>query len=669
MISKIFSLRNYVMKQIMKPNKEGIMQIPDKGKVDFGEMLIKEELFQKGIDPQAITSAKQLDNILNTPTVTPHSTPKKSGEVIDVDFDKGRWWKDPEDLAHGGRTGTGLNYLLGEDDQNSRVPYGLGGISKARRAFLKLMGAGTVGIGAAKSGLLSIFKGGGKKQVVETLTSVPIKDISGMPAWFKPLVNQVIKKGDDVSTKFATGERKIVHVSELPDSKTRIFVEQDLTTGDVVVDIGMGKHGWADGHFGQPVRLNYKASEVIEPTIKKGKVTSKGTKTKEELNVEEAEFTGGHPENVKFEESTFNKFGEHGSDFSEVEEFATGLKKGKGGSGHMASGGRVPLAGGKKALTKEQLEEMLNVKKPKHYKESPLTIPDDWLKRLKEKLSKAEGGRVPLGAGGVARKIVALLKDKKKLKAAYDDIFPTDDYKYDANIVAESLVENNPKAFGNRLYDDLNDAERMEVYGAALEEASRNFAEILKMKRAMRQASKPTKTLKGIEETGTINISDPDVASEFSRFMKETDPKGFKDLEQKVELSNLDIKGKKGHAEGGRVSLSAGGGIKKKLQTHFDNNQKLKDAVRDGLISEEEYNILGGYDATQTMGLGPATTGIGSTVYNVVQSIKGDQPWSDIPGDVARNVKGSLYVPPKLKNKYEEIVKAAQGGLAGMLGE
>ena len=85
MISKIFSLRNYVMKQIMKPNKQGIMQIPDKGKVDFGEMIIKEELFKKGIDPKAITSSKQLDNILNTPTVTPHSTPKKSGEVIEVD--------------------------------------------------------------------------------------------------------------------------------------------------------------------------------------------------------------------------------------------------------------------------------------------------------------------------------------------------------------------------------------------------------------------------------------------------------------------------------------------------------------------------------------------------------------------------------------------------------
>ena len=101
-ISKIFSLRNYVMKQIMKTNKEGIMQIPNKNKVDFGEMIIRENLFRKGIDPKTITNEQQLDNILNTPTVSPKpmpkksigelfgfkNYPKKSGEVIDVDFGK-----------------------------------------------------------------------------------------------------------------------------------------------------------------------------------------------------------------------------------------------------------------------------------------------------------------------------------------------------------------------------------------------------------------------------------------------------------------------------------------------------------------------------------------------------------------------------------------------------
>ena len=50
-------------------------------------------------------------------------------------------------------------------------------------------------------------------------------------------------------------------------------------------------------------------------------------KAPEEFWVEEAEFTGGHPENVKFEEVSYEKFGEHGSNFDEVEKFATGKVK------------------------------------------------------------------------------------------------------------------------------------------------------------------------------------------------------------------------------------------------------------------------------------------------------------------------------------------------------
>jgi hypothetical protein len=73
--------------------------------------------------------------------------------------EKGKFSKFPEDFAHGGRTGTGLNYLLGEDDQNVRVPFGgLGGFNAARRAFLKAMGAGAAGVGAAKSGLFGLLK-------------------------------------------------------------------------------------------------------------------------------------------------------------------------------------------------------------------------------------------------------------------------------------------------------------------------------------------------------------------------------------------------------------------------------------------------------------------------------------------------------------------------------
>ena len=95
-----------------------------------------------------------------------------------------------EDFAQGGRTG--LSYLLAEDNDNIRVPFAGGGDPR-RRAFLKLMGAAGAGIGAAKAGLGSLFKG--SKPIVKDLTSVPIENAEGMPAWFKPLVNRVIKEG------------------------------------------------------------------------------------------------------------------------------------------------------------------------------------------------------------------------------------------------------------------------------------------------------------------------------------------------------------------------------------------------------------------------------------------------------------------------------------------
>ena len=294
------------------------------------------------------------------------------------DFEDWKKWKQQERgvvdwAADGGRIGFGLG----------------GGFNAARRAFLKIMGGTAAGVGVAKSGLLGLLKSG--KPVSKVLTSVPIKSgVDGMPVWFKPLVNKVIKEGDDVTKKYTTMDREIIHAAELPGSKTKIIVEQDLTTGNVIVDIGQGKHGFADGHLGQPVRLEYKAAEDImtgpdaddlwkvgerDPHVKT-KVRDEMTfdqkkhpnKKPEEFWVEEAEFTGGHPENIKFEESSFNKFGEHGSDFSEVEKFATGKVKkvkptkkklqtefesGKAEADmerwadeDFASGGRVPLAEG-----------------------------------------------------------------------------------------------------------------------------------------------------------------------------------------------------------------------------------------------------------------------------------------------------------------------------------
>jgi hypothetical protein len=105
------------------------------------------------------------------------------------------------------------------------------------------------------------------------------------------------------------------------------------------------------------------------------------------------------------------------------------------------------------------------------------------------------------------------------------------------------------------------------------------------------------------------------------------------------------------------------------LQKHFDQNQLLKDAVKAGTITEEEYNILGGYDVQRTMGLNNPVLGalgnlVGSLGYNTVQSIRDGQPVFEGLKDVGRNIMGGAGLfSPTLKNQYENII--AQGKARG----
>ena len=71
-------------------------------------------------------------------------------------------------------------------NKGDRVPFAMGS-----RAFLHLLGGVGAGIGALKAGALKLFSKEGAT-VAKELTQVPIKNIEGMPTWFKPLVNKVI---------------------------------------------------------------------------------------------------------------------------------------------------------------------------------------------------------------------------------------------------------------------------------------------------------------------------------------------------------------------------------------------------------------------------------------------------------------------------------------------
>jgi hypothetical protein len=87
-----------------------------------------------------------------------------------------------------------------------------------------------------------------------------------------------------------------------------------------------------------------------------------------------------------------------------------------------------------------------------------------------KKTKKADGGRIGFNKGKAVLGFLEIIKDPKKIKEAVENIFKSGDYKYDAEMAAESLVELNPKAFGNKLYEDLDDKTRMEIYGAVLPE-------------------------------------------------------------------------------------------------------------------------------------------------------------------------------------------------------
>ena len=121
-------------------------------------------------------------------------------------------------------------------------------------------------------------------------------------------------------------------------------------------------------------------------------------------------------------------------------------------------------------------------------------------------------------------------------------------------MAADAIVENNPKTFKGMLYEDLDLDTQMEVYGAVVGPIQSNALAVSRMKKATR----PEKTLASMKEGKGINMSDPDIADEFARFMKETDPKGTKDIEEKIILESFDPKRTKGNADGGRIGLEGG---------------------------------------------------------------------------------------------------------------
>jgi len=204
----------------------------------------------------------------------------------------------PEDFAKGGIARIGL-----KDGMN-------------RRTFLKLLG------GFASIPIVGkIFK---PLKVGKTVSKVPIiktADVPGKPEWFDQLVNKVILEGDDVTKRFATQERQVVHMKKI-DDETSVTVTQDLNDGSIMVDVD------------DPIRnvMGESGDDTsVMMMLKKGQAdeTTKGTPA-DEFSFTEADMRnymdGPDDYTTEFTENTVQKMSDLTSDLGKIKSYATGKK-------------------------------------------------------------------------------------------------------------------------------------------------------------------------------------------------------------------------------------------------------------------------------------------------------------------------------------------------------
>ena len=268
-------------------------------------------------------------------------------------------------------TSTGLNYLLAEDNDNLRVPFANGngvadedaekaalgkrvrelmddgfdfgeavkqamsegyaeggrigfskgkGVDLLRRGFLKTMGAAGAGIAALKTGLLGLGGKQATKEVAKEIITTPAT--AGKPAWFDALVTRVVNEGEDVTKKFATKDREIVHATKVDDD-AMVTVYRDLDDGTVRVDIDDATTNVMDEQGNAIVSMEFKPGMADE--------TTKGAKPANEFTAVETDYRNymDGPDDFVTEgtENTVNNIKDLTADLTKVKMYAKGQKK------------------------------------------------------------------------------------------------------------------------------------------------------------------------------------------------------------------------------------------------------------------------------------------------------------------------------------------------------
>lgn len=204
----------------------------------------------------------------------------------------------PEDMAKGGIARIGL-----KDGMN-------------RRTFLKLL----TGLAAVPI-IGKVFK---PLKVGKKVTQVPIiktGDVPGKPEWFDQLVNKVILEGDDVTKRFATQERQVIHMKKI-DDETSVTVTQDLNDGSIMVDVD------------DPIRnvMGESGDDTsVQMLLKKNPGDESNPAGADEFSFTEADMRnymdGPDDYTTEFTENTVRKMKDLTSDLGKIKSYATGKKQ------------------------------------------------------------------------------------------------------------------------------------------------------------------------------------------------------------------------------------------------------------------------------------------------------------------------------------------------------
>jgi len=142
-----------------------------------------------------------------------------------------------------------------------------------------------------------------------------------------------------------------------------------------------------------------------------------------------------------------------------------------------------------------------------------------------DRTENSEGGiNRAMYAFGSGVKLAKFLSKKGKnlkdeIKKAVNNIFTTDDIKYDADVAVDTMLEE--LGVDRNMFDQKD---ILNAYGMAYDELKIPLLQSIK--------NKPVKSMESMKKTGTLNISDPEIAGEMDRFAKQNDPEGYKKMEE-----------------------------------------------------------------------------------------------------------------------------------------